>query len=164
MEIVRTFRDKWKKKVNWPSLSFSCINPLRQASPEFRYLTDDPKAKLRQLLSCPPFIQISPGIKSQNPDRINSGPNTIQKKSKSVYFWTKTLQSSPITVPPMAGKDIKLLGLSFLFSDRQKSRLDPFLSACVPFSRLSGTCHIKTIAGTRWKTHEPTYANPSLSK
>ena len=99
-------------------------------------------------------------------NRVNSGPNTFKQKGRSIYFWTETVESlcSSITVPPpLVGEDIKLLGFVSSFLRETKSRLDPFFSACVPFSWLSGSCHMKTMAGTRWKTHKPTYANPPLS-
>lgn len=52
----KDFRDKWRKRVNWPLLSFSHINPLKQASPEFGLLTYDSKVKLWHILSCPLLI------------------------------------------------------------------------------------------------------------
>lgn len=83
------------------------------------------------------------------------------QRAENIYFWT--------TIPPSLCQQwrcegYQTVGFVTSFLRETKSRLDPFFfSACVPFSELSGPCHMKTIAGTRWKTHEPTYANPSLS-
>lgn len=79
-----------------------------------------------------------------------------------MYFWTKALQNSSITHHWRVG--YQTVGIVSSFLRETKSRLDPFFSACVPFSWLSGTCHMKTMARTRWKTHKPTYANPSFSQ
>lgn len=82
---------------------------------------------------------------------------THSDERAEAFIFGLRLQSSTITVPP-------LLGLSVLFLERQNPDSTLFFSACVPFSWLSGSCHMKTMAGTRWKTHKPTYANPSLSQ
>lgn len=84
------------------------------------------------------------------------------KRADAFYFGMVVPQNPPF--PTTGGKDIRLLGMSVLFLERQNTALTLFFSACVPFSWLSGTCHMKTKARTRWKTHKPTYANPSFSR
>lgn len=87
-----------------------------------------------------------------------------QSNERPEAFISGLRQNSSITVPLLVVEDITLLGLSVLFLERQNPGSTLFFSACVPFSWLSGSCHMKTMAGMRWKTHKPTYANPSLSQ
>lgn len=71
-------------------------------------------------------MTLDPGLT----DRVNSGPNTAQRKGRSIYFWT--LQSPSITLPPLVGEDIKLLGFVSSFLRETKSRLDPFFLCLCP--------------------------------
>lgn len=113
-----------RKRVNWPSLGFYCINPLIRA--EFRELTYDSKAKLWQIRSSPSLIQISPSIQSQNLDRVNSGPNTLHPKGQKTFI--SGLRFLHHSANSGVVRDIKLLGLSLLFLERQNPDSTRFFS------------------------------------
>lgn len=49
---------------------------------------------------------------------VNGGPTTLHWKDRGIYFWTARVGVPLSAQPPLKG-DIKLLGLSVLFLDRQ---------------------------------------------
>lgn len=78
-----------------------------------------------------------------NPDLINKSNGKIwmgliaalthssAKRAEAFYFGMVVPQNPPF--PTTGGKDIKLLGMSVLFLERQNTALTLFFSACVPF-------------------------------
>lgn len=143
--IMWNFMDKRKWRVSWPSLSLSCANPLLTSFPwnlmANLWLKGDTTANLQL-----PVV---------NPD-LTKNSGGLACGFKSSYFWEYLHYSAATS---RWGCHAVGILISFL---RDKIQTRAFFSDCVSFLWLSGTCHVKTMAGMRWKTHQPTLANHSL--
>lgn len=120
----------------------------------------NPNLKFNPKISRSTVVTLNPWLT----DGVNSGPHTLHWNAKSIYFWTGRMFAFLHHCATAGGWGYQTGGFVSSFLRETKSRLNLFfLFACVPFSWLSGSCHMKTMKGTRWKTHKPTYANSSLS-